>query len=128
MAVRQLVRVERTGLIPHLHVLQSVLYMLLNANSVVNCMLVKLGVNWEIDSGNIEGDVMNNHQDREVAIHLNGHGHDGIRDMCIKGLAYKKDLFSRRLCEQKIISLLGCTKVLGQGLNVDIRFPQIMLN
>ena len=64
------------------------------------------------------------HQDREVAIH----GHDGIRDMCIKGLTYKKDLLSRRQCEQKIISLLGCAKVLGQGVNVDIRFPQIMLS
>ena len=68
--------------------------------------------------------VQNNVANNEIAAHFNQENHNGIQDMTIKGLKYCSDTWTRKIEEQRIISRLGC--VLGQGMNVDFIFPQLM--
>jgi len=68
--------------------------------------------------------VINENEDNEVACHFNQTDHHGIDDMLVMGLKYQPGTFTRKLEEQRIIGRLGC--VLGQGMNVDFNFPELL--
>ena len=69
-------------------------------------------------------DVINKKEDKEVALHFNQTNHNGIEDMKFAGLTFSKDIFTRKLQEQRIIVKLGC--VLGRGMNTDFNFPELL--
>ena len=68
--------------------------------------------------------VINRNIDNEVSSHFLQDNHDGVENMVVRGLAFREGTWQRKLEEQRLIAKLGC--VLGQGMNVDFRFPTLL--
>ncbi len=67
--------------------------------------------------------VLKDRKDNEVAGHFNQDGHC-VGDMQVYDVRHIRDVNSRKLAEQKIISQLGC--FLGSGMNVDFNYMECM--